>query len=768
MLRNDMVARRLDRAVLGSVVLAVYAAAAFALNYGHTRVPLWLMWLVAPLSAVLPVLAAVRIARTAAFAGPTRRFWRHVAVILTLAGLGTVSNAVDAIGGPVPSQQFSTLTVCAYSSAVLTLLWALWRLPIGTTSAAERLRIGLDAATVLVAAAVFMWHFQTEPLLVTDGYRAGSLAVAGFTLVLELVAVFVIVKVVLSGHTYVARGTLRLFALGLFGGAFSGVAQRFVLDRPQLSLPQLAVPVILVVVTLGARRQYRTLLDPEVTRDAARRPFSVLPYLAVAAIDGLLLLSIAAGSGDLAVTAVAAVVLTGLVVWRQVNAFRENATLVERLDFNATHDALTRLPNRALFNQRLAAVLEAPGAPRPVSVALVDLDDFKLVNDTLGHGAGDALLVAVSARLADSVRPGDLVARLGGDEFVVLLDAIDPAEAELVAQRMVAALADPVLADGHELLVRASIGIADGRTGDAPGELLRLADIAMYAAKHDGGSGYRRYVPGMAGAVAGSAALGAQLRQAIFGGELFLEYQPIVTLDGHRLAGVEALVRWNHPARGPVAPIEFIPVAERTGLVVPLGEWVLREACRQLASWIAEFGPDAPEVMHVNVSARQLAAATFTDQVAAALADFAVPPQRLTVEITESAAVALGPAVTRLEELRRLGVRVSLDDFGTDQSSLTLLQDLPVDELKLDRSFVQRDESGRRGTMPAAVLALARVVGLDIVAEGVEEQDQADRLAALGYRKAQGYHFARPMPPAGIAALVRSESSRAARSVALR
>ncbi|GAA3454088.1 putative bifunctional diguanylate cyclase/phosphodiesterase [Dactylosporangium matsuzakiense] len=763
MLQTDMATRRLDRAVLGSAALAVYAAGAFALDYGHARIPLWLMWLLTPVSVVLPLAAALRVARTPAFAAPTRRFWRHVALIMALAGIGTACNAFDAIGGPVPSQQFSTLTVCAYGAAVLTLLWALWRLPIGTTGPDERLRIGLDAATVLVAAAVFMWHFQTSPLLATDGYKAGSLAVAGFTLVLELVAVFVIVKVVLSGRTYVARGTLRLFAIGLFGGAFSGVAQRFVLDQPQLSLPQVAVPVILVCVTVGARRQYDTLANPETVRDASRRPFSVLPYLAVAAIDALLLLSIGTASEDLAVTAVAAVVLTGLVVWRQVTAFRENTTLVERLDFNATHDALTGLPNRALFNQRLAAVLATTGPPRPVSVALVDLDDFKIVNDTLGHGAGDALLIAVSGRLAESVRPGDLVARLGGDEFVVLLDAIDPDEAELVAQQMVAALAEPVVADGHELLVRASIGIADGRTGDAPGELLRLADIAMYAAKHVGGSGYQRYVPGMAGAVAGSAALGAQLRQAIFGGELYLEYQPIVALDADRLAGVEALVRWNHPARGAVAPVEFIPVAERTGLIVPLGEWVLREACRQLASWIVEFGPGAPGVVQVNVSARQLAAANFPDLVAAALADFGLPPHRLTVELTESAAVALGPAVTRLEELRRMGVRVSLDDFGTDRSSLTLLQDLPVDELKLDRSFVQREESGRRGIMPAAVLALARVVGLDIVAEGVEEQDQADRLAALGYRKAQGYHYARPMSPAEVGALIARPATLAGR-----
>jgi EAL domain-containing protein (putative c-di-GMP-specific phosphodiesterase class I) len=269
----------------------------------------------------------------------------------------------------------------------------------------------------------------------------------------------------------------------------------------------------------------------------------------------------------------------------------------------------------------------------------------------------------------------------------------------------------------------------------------------MYAAKHEGGGGFLRYAPGMAGAVAGSAGLGAELRQAIAHGELFLQYQPIVALGDGRLTGVEALARWDNPARGLVPPAEFIPIAERTGLIVPLGAWVLREACRQMAAWTAEHGPLAPAVIHVNVAARQLAEDSFPDLVRTALAETGLEPHRLTLEITERTAVALGDAVAHLEQLRRLGVRVALDDFGTDQSSLALLRDLPVDELKLDRSFVEADTTGRRGAMPGAVLALAHAVGLSVVAEGVENGAQADRLAALGYRSAQGYHFARPMAP---------------------
>ncbi|MEV0564185.1 EAL domain-containing protein [Dactylosporangium sp. NPDC050588] len=746
-----VMSRRLQRraqkaggSTLASAVLAAFAVAVFAVNLSGPRTPLVLLWLAGPLSVVVPVLAAARIARSARFPAPTRRFWKHLAICAALAGIGVASNARDALGSGVASQDLSPVTVAAYSSAVLTLLWGLWRLPLGTTSRGDRMRIGMDAGTVLVAATVFMWHYQARPLLEAGSYRAPSLIAASFTLVLELLAVFAIAKVALSGHMFVARGALHLFAAGMIGGALSGFLQRLIVDQPHLGLSQITVPVVMICATAAAKRQWQEPPAPGRRRQTGTRPSSNLPYLAVAAVDTLLLVAIFTDDGDERLAAVAAVALTALVVWRQITVFRENARLVARLDHNATHDALTQLPNRALFNERLAAALSS-ATGHGVSVALVDLDDFKTVNDTLGHAAGDALLLAVARRLVAAVRPGDVVARLGGDEFVVILDDVTPAVAEQVAQRMIAALGEPVVADGHELLVRASIGIAGGRPGDDAGELLRRADIAMYAAKHGGGSNCLPYTDGMAGAVAGSAALGAQLRQAVDNGELFVEYQPIVSLDSGRMTAVEALVRWAHPTRGTLPPAEFIPVAERTGLIMAVGDLVLREACRQLASWSAEHGPLAPAAVNVNVSARQLAEASFTDRVAAVLTDTGLAPHRLTLEITESTAVALGGAVTHLEALRRMGVRVALDDFGTDQSSLTLLQHLPVDEIKLDRSFVQRSAPGRAGAMPAAVLALARVVGLDVVAEGIEVPEQAQRLAALGYRTAQGYHFARPM-----------------------
>ncbi|MGI5241111.1 putative bifunctional diguanylate cyclase/phosphodiesterase [Dactylosporangium sp. CA-139066] len=751
--------KRFDTPTLASAGVALFAVLVFVVNLPGQHGPLLLLWLAAPLSVVAPVVAVARISRTPGFAAPTRRFWRHLVLTLAFVGLGALLNTYDGTAHG-PSPDMSAGTSAAYGGAVLTLLWALWRLPLGVQGPGDRLRIGLDAGTVLLAAAVFMWHYQTRPLLEVADYRPGPVLAVGATLVLELVAVFAIAKVALSGDAFVARGSLHLFAGGMIAGAVSGVLQRFIVDKPHLSLPQVIIPLVMVCVPAAAHRQRQALDAPERRRAAGGRPFSILPYLAVAAVDVLLLFVIAVGDADAQVAAIAAVMLTGLVVWRQITAFQENSRLVARLDHHATHDALTGLPNRVLFNERLAAALaglvprDAVGTgtktDRPVSVALIDLNDFKLVNDTLGHGAGDALLVAVARRLVAAVRPADLVARLGGDEFVVVLDGAGPAEADRAAQRMITALAEPVVADGHELLVRASIGLADGRPGDDAGELLRRADIAMYAAKHEGGGGCQRYAPGMAGAVAGSAGLGAELRQAITNGELFLQYQPIVALGDGRLTGVEALARWTSPARGAVPPAQFIPIAERTGLIVPLGAWVLREACRQMAAWSAGHGPLAPAVIHVNVAARQLAEESFVDLVRSALADAGLEPHRLTLEITERTAVALGDAVAHLEQLRLLGVRVALDDFGTDQSSLALLRDLPVDELKLDRSFVDADTTGRRGAMPGAVLALARAVGLEIVAEGVEDGAQADRLAALGYRSAQGYHFARPMAAEGI------------------
>ena len=421
----------------------------------------------------------------------------------------------------------------------------------------------------------------------------------------------------------------------------------------------------------------------------------------------------------------------------------------ERLSYEATHDVLTGLANRALFADRVAASVTDAGPGHRISIVLIDLDDFKTVNDTLGHAVGDGLLVAVAERMRAGVRPTDTIARLGGDEFAILFEGLGAAAVDRVLERIAGALAVPVDIDGHLLAVRASFGVVDGRGGDDAGNLLRQADIAMYEAKERGEGGCQRYRPGTEARGAERNRLAAALLAALDNEELVLHYQPVVTLPEGRLTGVEALVRWAHPARGLLGPGEFIPGAEQTGLIVPLGRWVLGSACRQAAAWIAELGGDAPGTMSVNASARQLQEPGFAADVAAALAGSGLAPHRLTIEITESTAVGGGATQETLRELRELGVRLSLDDFGTGASTLSLLADCPVDQIKLDRSFAPGPGPD---AIAGAVLQLARAMGVEAVAEGVETPAQAARLGALGYVRAQGFHFARPMPPAQIMA----------------
>jgi diguanylate cyclase (GGDEF)-like protein/PAS domain S-box-containing protein len=418
----------------------------------------------------------------------------------------------------------------------------------------------------------------------------------------------------------------------------------------------------------------------------------------------------------------------------------------DELAYQASHDELTGLVNRTVFVRRTDAAL-ASGKPERTMVALVDLDDFKTINDRLGHTVGDALLRAVGQRLLNGIRPQDTVARLGGDEFAVLLRDVDPNDREEHGRRIIEELSVPVSAAGHDLLVRASIGIAAaGTPGADAGELMRRADVAMYAAKGFGRGRCVEFDPAMDARAREHARLAADLSMAVERAEVHLRYQPIVALPTGSLAGVEALVRWVHPERGMVPPVEFIPVAERTGLIVPLGAWILHEACRQAAEWLKVFGSRAPERMSVNVSARQLIDPDFPATVEAALLASGLPAHRLTVEITETAVFDGGPALEAVQAMRALGVRVALDDFGTGHSSLGLLRTCPIDVLKVDKSFVDGvAQSLEQEAIVTSVSQIGTAMRLQVVAEGVETALQADRLHALGYRFAQGFHFARPM-----------------------
>ncbi|GAA0954471.1 hypothetical protein GCM10009558_071810 [Virgisporangium aurantiacum] len=421
------------------------------------------------------------------------------------------------------------------------------------------------------------------------------------------------------------------------------------------------------------------------------------------------------------------------------------------LAYQATHDDLTGLLNRTLFASVADEAL-ATDEPAGTVMVLVDLDDFKLINDRLGHAVGDALLRDVATRLRDGLRPQDTVARLGGDEFAVLLRDVVPDERMEIARRLMGELEQPVTAKGYDLLVRASVGVAPGTPGITAAELLRRADLAMYAAKNQGRGRCVEFDQSMDQAAQEHAQLAADLSVAIDRNELALVYQPIVTLPHGELSGVEALVRWQHPVRGFVSPVEFIPVAERTGLITALGAWVLYEACQQGAAWLRELGPAAPGRISVNVSARQLIEPDFPTVVEAALLASGLPAEKLTVEITETAVFDGGPALVAVNAMKDLGVRVALDDFGTGHSSLGLLRTVPIDVLKVDKSFV--DGVGQSPEQEAIITSLSQIgsaMRLVVVAEGVETGAQADRLYELGYRYAQGYHFARPLKAPEIA-----------------
>jgi diguanylate cyclase (GGDEF)-like protein/PAS domain S-box-containing protein len=422
----------------------------------------------------------------------------------------------------------------------------------------------------------------------------------------------------------------------------------------------------------------------------------------------------------------------------------------ERLDHQAHHDALTELPNRTLFQRALRQALQRrPRIGGTVAVLFADLDNFKVINDSLGHGTGDELLQAVAERLRDALRPDDTIARFGGDEFVVLLEAVeDIAEARRVADRLAGALRAPFVLEGQQRFVTASFGIAladaDGANAD---DLLRDSDAAMYRAKEQGKARAEVFDESLRLRAIERLELEDGLRDAIAKDELVLHYQPEVALADGRVIGTEALLRWRHPVHGLIAPLRFIPIAEQSGLIVSIGAWVLREACEQAAAWRADGHEDF--VMSVNLSPRQLSSPSIADTIADALADAGLPASALCLEITESAIMEDPESAQRiLQGLKALGVQLAIDDFGVGYSSLSHLKYLlPVDLIKIDKSFIDGLlDSGESRAIVTAVIELATALGVQAVAEGVETPEQAEHLRAMGCQIAQGFHFARPLP----------------------
>jgi diguanylate cyclase (GGDEF)-like protein/PAS domain S-box-containing protein len=428
------------------------------------------------------------------------------------------------------------------------------------------------------------------------------------------------------------------------------------------------------------------------------------------------------------------------------------------LAFQAHHDSLTGLPNRTLFLERLGAEVDRrSGESGAVAVAFIDIDNFKVINDSLGHGAGDRLITAVAQRLGRVLREGDVVARFGGDEFTVLMrDIADEAHALRIADRMITSLRPPFVLDGEQRFLSASVGLTlTGAGVEQPDELLRDADAAMYRAKELGKGRTELFDESMRARAIERLDLESGLRHALERDELRLVYQPEVALPEGRIIGVEALLRWHHPAHGIISPAKFIPIAEQSGVIVPIGEWVLREACEQAVRWRAAGHADL--IMSVNLSPRQLGTVDLVNTIAAVLTDTGLEPAALCLEVTETALMAdVTGASEALQQLKALGVKLAIDDFGIGYSSLqTLKQLLPVDVLKIDKTFVDGlVENDEDHAIVQAVIRLAESLGLAAVAEGVEHAEQANELGELACGFAQGYHFARPQDPDAISALL--------------
>jgi diguanylate cyclase (GGDEF)-like protein len=430
----------------------------------------------------------------------------------------------------------------------------------------------------------------------------------------------------------------------------------------------------------------------------------------------------------------------------------ERTALEERLEHQALHDSLTGLPNRRLFVDRLEQALRRIRRRKEIGLAVLfmDLDGFKVINDSLGHDTGDRLLAEVAERLRGCLRPEDTLTRFGGDEFTVLVEDVRASDdAAGVAERIVEELREPFTVDGRELYVAASIGVgltSDGTKGSE--ELLREADTSMYRAKEEG-LGYKVFDPAMHGRAVNRLELENDLRRAVEENEFVVHYQPIVNLQTGGLWGLEALVRWDHPERGLLDPDEFVSVAEESGLVIPMGELVFDEACRRAAEWHETFPLNPPLAMSVNLSGRQLRRPDLHEVVGRALEESGLPASSLGLDITETVYIsALDSNTGALDRLKALGIRISLDDFGSGYSSLSYLKRLPADILKIDRSFTKGLGIEIEDTaIVQTIVDLAHILGMEVVGEGVEIEEQKTLLTEMGCDFAQGFHFSKPLPP---------------------
>jgi diguanylate cyclase (GGDEF)-like protein len=764
---TEPVVDRAGRRTAGGLVPVLVAAAAVV------GVCVWLLvrdaaditygYLGGPAAIAAAAYAAHRLGRTVTMPRSVRTFWRQVSRAVVLLFIGACTSLAMA-----NNEAGMSLIV-----AVPNLLGTIWamaafaKVPLGPRTPLAWVRQLLDGTTVAVAGTLIFWYvvlsFAPPGVDITTRAAAGAIGVAG------LLALYVIGKAVAVTDGPVDSVALKILAIAPLVAVTTSVVLIVGNEMTRLVLSVVTHPLVALSFTGAAYRQRAAQLRPDAPAPEVafqnRSFWQMLPFAAVTATAGLVIVISARemGARDQAVI-VGAVLIVACVVIRQLLGLRENTALLidirsqqAQLERLAMTDTLTGLANRTKFG---AAIAERIGEHQPATVLLIDIDDFKLINDTMGPALGDQLLYEVGQRLRATSAERELPARLGGDEFALLVDAATPAEAEDAAGRLLQVLSEPFRVGEHQLLAHASIGVAIADAGGTADEVLRNADIAMYAAKDAGKAAWALFRPEMRSDVMNHARLGSELHNAIVRNELFLLYQPVFDIVSGRLHGAEALVRWQHPARGLVSPGDFIPVAERSGLIVPLGSWVLRTACEQLARWQSEHGDGAIKAINVNVAVRQLREPGFVDEVAAVLSETDLLPENLVLEVTESS-VAEGRQVREtLHTLHEMGVRLALDDFGTGASSLSLLRAFPVDVLKLDKSFVDGIADGEdrgRLAVAAAVAQLAEYLQLSAVAEGIESEAQLERLRAMGYRLGQGFYMAKPLPADEAGALMTAD-----------
>jgi diguanylate cyclase (GGDEF)-like protein len=686
-------------------------------------------------------------------------------ILLSLIGDASSSLYTAIAGSDPPIPWYSDIPFLAGYFFFAAGLWRLTRAAQSDTA----LEALMDSAMVTISLSALVWIAIMSPSLSDDSLsRAGQIITLAYPaldlLILGVVARFLMAGINRQPSFYLLVTGIVLFVIADFTYLYLSVHDRYTSTGP------IDLIWLLAYLSFAAAASHPSMAAMSApVPSSGNHPVSAWRLLALGAIAligplVLILQALDTVDNETVIVGVAAGLLALLAVLRvsglsiSLNgALSRQELMEEHLRKLALHDPLTMLPNRTLIAARLDEALALPSQTPLVAVLFVDLDRFKLINDTLGHATGDQLLITVADRLTRQVGPGDTVARFAGDEFVVLLRDVDSIEwVTATANRLLSTIASPITLSGQDVFVGASIGIAVDQPGNIQSEdFIRHADLALYRAKASGRSSYVMFEPEMAEESARRLLLESDLRRALERDELMLHYQPIVQLLTNEIVGAEALVRWEHPTRGLIPPSDFIDLAEETGLIVPLGYWVLETACREAARWRRQ-DDTANWKVSINLSARQLRDPDLFDRLDRILTLHNLPAKSVQLELTEQALIDDTSQIReRLLAIKSLGIVIAIDDFGTGYSSLDYLSRLPVDALKIDASFVQAlGAAPHASAILEAVIGLGRALDLTVTAEGVETAEQADRVLAAGCTFGQGYLFSPPMPAEEISTLL--------------